>query len=249
MNRFVRSNATLWDEWTKLHLGSDYYAVDTLRSGGVTLGALERSEVGEVAGKSLLHLQCHLGLDALSWARLGASVTGVDISQESIRAAECLRDELEFAAEFICSDIYDLPQHLQRQFDIVFTSCGVLPWLPDLTRWAQVIADYLRPDGIFYINEIHPFKRLLTPRTQDDRGNPITLGYFPRPEPTRVEEQGSYAVESGSWHTAYYWTHSLGEVVTALAGAGLVIEFLHEFDSAEHPGMPVAFSIRARRGA
>src|SRR5512142_3231114 len=121
MNSFVRANRLLWDEWTKLHRDSDYYAADTLRSGGSTLDARARSEVGEVAGKSLLHLQCHMGLDALSWARLGPSVTGVDISQESIRACESLRGELGLAAEFICSDIYDLPQHLDKPFDIVFT--------------------------------------------------------------------------------------------------------------------------------
>ncbi len=246
MNSFVRANQTLWDEWAKLHLASGYYAADTLRGGGVTLGALERAEVGEVTGKTLLHLQCHLGLDTLSWARLGATVTGVDISQESIRAAESLRDELGLAAEFICSDVCDLGQHLNKEFNIVFTSCGVLVWLPDLGRWAELIARYLKPGGVFYISEIHPFKRLLTPRTHDDAGNPITIGYFRGAEPVRVEEQGSYAAESSSWHTAYYWSHGLGEIITPLAQAGLIIEFLHEFDSPEHPGLPVAFSIRAR---
>lgn len=248
MTDFVQANRELWNEWTPINVDSDYYDLDGFKAGQSALGALERDEVGEVAGKSLLDLQCHFGLGTLSWARLGAVVTGVDISDESIRMAQALSEELDIPARFICSDIYALPQVLDAQFDIVFTSGGVLNWLPDLQRWAEIIFNYLKPGGTFYISEIHPIKRILAPRLRDDQGNPIAIAYFPRAEPVRVEEQGSYAKETESWHTAYYWSHSLGEIVTSLVTAGLQLEFLQEFPSDEYPNFPVAFSIRAVRG-
>ncbi len=244
---YTLANRALWDAWSKLHAGSDYYDADGFRAGKLTLGETELEEVGDVCGKTLLHLQCHLGLDTLSWARRGAIVTGVDISGEAIHFARSLAQELEIQAEFLCLDVYELPRVLDRQFDIVFTAGGVLDWLADLTGWAALIARYLKPGGIFYIIEIHPIKKILTPRLQDDRGNSIDRGYFHRPEPVRVEERGSYAVQADSWHTAYYWSHGMGEIVTALAAAGLQLDFLHEFPSAEHPNWPVLFSIRARR--
>ena len=196
MNDYVQANRKLWNEWTGLHLDSNYYDLNGFKAGKVTLGAVERREVGDVSGKSLLHLQCHLGLDALSWARLGAAVTGVDISDESIHVAQALSDEFNVPAQFICSDIYELPQVLDRQFDIVFTTCGVLTWLPDLQRWAKIITHYLKPGGMFYINEIHPIKRVLTPRLQDDRGNPITIGVSARISFGRTAQLSSGVLDS-----------------------------------------------------
>ena len=166
------------------------------KAGKITLGAVERKEVGDVSGKSLLHLQCHLGLDALSWARLGAAVTGVDISDESIHIAQSLSGDLNIPARFICSDVYELPQVLDGQFDIVFTACGVLTWLPNLQRWAEIITYYLKPGGMFYINEIHPIKRVLTPRLQDDRGNPITIGVSARISFGRTAQLSSGVLDS-----------------------------------------------------
>lgn len=244
---YTQANRQLWNEWTKLHVTSEYYDAHGFRVGKSTLGEIELDEVGQVEGKSLLHLQCHLGLEALSWARKGAQVTAVDFSEEAIDFARALGQEQNIPAEFICSDVYELPKVLHRQFDIVFSSHGAICWLADLFRWAKIAASYLKPGGRFYLLDGHPVKRLLCPRVTDDAGNPLDYGYFPRRQPVRVLEQGSYAVESTSWHTAYYWSHSLGEIVTAVAAAGLKLEFLHEFPSEEHPNFPVVFSIRARR--
>jgi SAM-dependent methyltransferase len=191
---------------------------------------LEREEVGDVAGKSLLHLQCHFGLDTLSWARLGAQVTGVDFSEEAITLGRALSDELGIEADFICSDLYDLPTVLTGQFDIVFTSYGVLCWLPDLTRWAEIIAHFLRPGGTFYIAEIHPFAAVFYDE-EDAESLEVFYPYFHTPEPLRFEEEGSYAVpDTQVVHTVTYeWPHSLGDVINSLISAGLQIEFLHEF--------------------
>jgi SAM-dependent methyltransferase len=121
-------------------------------------------EVGDVRGKRLLHLQCHFGLDTLSWARRGARVTGVDFSVEAISAARQLAREvgLELESEFVCSDLYALRSALERAggFDVVYTSYGVLNWLPELESWARLIADYLKPGGVFHIVEVHPTARM-----------------------------------------------------------------------------------------
>jgi len=220
--------------------------------------------VGDVAGKSLLHLQCHFGLDTLSWAREGATVTGVDFSPDAIAAAKSLSKELGIPAEFVCSDVYALPEVLgERTFDVVFTSYGVLSWLHDLERWAGVVARHLAPGGTFYIVEFHPVLGML-----DEEGRRIARPYFHSPEPQEFVEHGSYADRSsGATHTLYQWAHSLADVVNALIDAGLRIEFLHEFPYSVHdcepffqesapgrfvvrasPGLiPLMFSIRATR--
>ena len=191
---------------------------------------LERQELGEVEGHDLLHLQCHFGLDTLSWARLGARVTGVDSSEEGIALARLLSDELGIEATFICSDIYDLPNVLSVQYDIVYTSYGVLSWLPDLTAWADVIAHFLKPGGTFYIVEIHPFAYVFSDE-EDAEGLEVHYPYFHDPEPLRFEEGGSYAARDAevTHNVTYEWTHSVSDIVNSLISAGLRIEFLHEF--------------------
>ena len=229
-NVYTDTNRKLWNLWTKLNGQSkDYFELlNGLKAGNLTLREVELEELGDVEGKTLLHLQCHFGLDTLSWARRGASVTGVDISKEAIALARSLSKELNIDAEFICSDIFDLPTVLHKEFDIVYTSGGVLCWLPDLNRWAEIVANYLKPEGTVYILEGHPIVRVFKPRT-DGNGKPVEWRYFDK-GPIEVEEQRSNGNPSPHpSHKAYYWSHSLGEIITALCSAGLRIEFLHEF--------------------
>ncbi len=225
-----QANTALWNEWAMIHERSAVYDVPGFIQGKSSLHAVELEEVGVVSGKSLLHLQCHIGLDTLSWARLGAIVTGVDFSPAAISVASRVSAEANIPADFVCCDLYDLQLHLNRQFDIVFTSYGVLCWLPDLERWAALIARNLRPGGFFYIAELHPLAAVfdadspaLEPRLRDP--------YFQPAEPVRWEGDGTYAEPHAQVRQRehYEWAHTLGEVVTALAGAGLDIEFLHEF--------------------
>ncbi len=230
--RFIEANRKLWDEWTKLHIqaGTDHRArVEKLAAGGSVLDEDEEAELGDVSGKTLLHLQCHLGLSTLSLARGGASVTGVDWTEEAMAYARSLSQALALPAEFICADLYDLPAILDRQFDLVYTSGGVLTWLPDLKRWAEIVAQFLKPGGTFYMRDMHPIRHILNMPRLDAFGAPIEHNYFGG-EPTCVQERGSYAVpDAPSLHTAYYWTHNLGEIVSALCAAGLRLEYLHEF--------------------
>lgn len=230
MSEHLEINRAWWDEKVSFHAKSGFYDVETFKAGKLTLMDLEREELGDVVGKSLLHLQCHFGLDTLSWARLGAQVTGVDFSAAGIAMADSLSREVGVEANFVCSDIYDLPRALSGRFDIVFTSYGVLCWLPDLRRWAEVIAHFLEPYGTFYIAEIHPFASVFYDG-EDAEDLEVHYPYFHDAQPMRFENQGSYASggSTGTCHVTYEWAHSLGDVVNALISAGLHIEFLHEF--------------------
>lgn len=235
MNDHTQANRKLWNAWTKIHETSKFYDNESFKAGRNTLKPIELEELGNVSGKSLLHLQCHFGQDTLSWARLGAQVTGVDLSDEAIKLARSLAVEINLDARFICSDIYALPydfdEALSERFDIVFTSYGVLAWLGDLPRWAEIIAHYLKPGGIFYIVEIHPYADIL-----DDWETELKLGirypYFQPSEPWVFHAETSYA-DPAAKHTEpitnYQWNHSMAEILNALIDAGLQIQFLHEF--------------------
>jgi SAM-dependent methyltransferase len=256
-------NRTLWDELTPVHIRS--YGVDRFIAGEPWLPQEILEEVGPVKDRSLLHLQCHFGLDSLAWARLGANVTGVDFSPKAIGAAQELSASLNLPAKFICSDIYELPKNLDGTFEIVFTSIGVLCWLHDLTAWAKIIADYLKPGGFFYIMDGHPLLYSL-----DDEGNwEFYLPYFHNESPYIWDDDDpdymdrDYIVKSPS----YEWQWSISDIINALIGAGLSLEFFNEFSRMKSPvypemvqgedglyafprmpvELPVIFSLRARK--
>ncbi len=230
MNDYMKVNLDRWNELVDIHAKSEFYNIAGFKAGTRPLHGLELEELAaDVPGKSLLHLQCHFGMDTLSWAHLGAKVTGVDFSDKAIAQAQALSKELGIDANFVCSNVYDLPQVLSGQFDIVYTSYGVLGWLPDLQRWGQVIAHFLKPGGIFYIAEDHPFIGIFD-NDSLSLDFKITYSYF-LTEPLKFEVQGSYADPNAKLvHTTEYgWNHSLGEIINALISAGLKIDFLHEF--------------------
>ncbi len=239
MDEALRANRRLWDAWTKINAASAFYDVESFRNGehGIRLREYERAEIGPVEGRSLLHLQCHFGLDTLSWARLGARVTGADFSPEGINTARALAAETGIPARFVLSNLYDLPDTLEGRFDIVYTSRGVLGWLPDIEGWAQVAAHFVKPGGFFYVTEIHPVAQAF-----DDEGVApgelrLAYPYWSHPESIRSQVVGSYADRSAPTDglVAHGWDHSLGEIVSALIDAGLQIDFLHEFDFVDWP--------------
>ena len=147
---YFEANKKLWNQRTIVHKDSSFYNLAGFKAGENVLTPIELNELGDVKGKKMLHLQCHFGMDSLNWARLGADVTGVDLSDEAIKEAKQLNDELAMNAKFICCNVYDLKEHLDEKFDIVFTSYGTIGWLPDLDKWAGLIAHYLKPGGTFY---------------------------------------------------------------------------------------------------
>ena len=240
VERYIDSNRRNWDERTPIHAKSDFYDVDGFKAGATSLRSIELEEVGDVKGKSLLHLQCHFGLDTMSWARLGASATGVDFSEEAIALADSLSRDIGIDAKFIVSNVYDLPDVLKGEFDVVFTSYGVLIWLPDLKRWAEVIAHYLKSGGSFYIVENHPFCSVLY-----DEEDATDLRLYYRysnlaTEPLEFAPGSSYADRSFELHSeTYEWNHSVGEILNSLISAGLTIEFFHEFHFGGHRSLPM----------
>jgi SAM-dependent methyltransferase len=228
----VADNRALWDEWTRIHETSAFYDLDGFRRGGIRIKPYELEEIGAVDGLTLLHLQCHFGIDTLSWARLGARVTGADFSPAAIDLARRLADEIGFPeARFVCSEVNDLPNALDGEFDLVYTSNGVLGWLPDIRRWAEVAAHFVRPGGRFYVTEIHPVADVFEGEGVAPGELLLRYPYWEREAPLTFPVQGSYAdptaeVEARSEHG---WFHGLGEIVTALIDAGLRIEAVREY--------------------
>jgi SAM-dependent methyltransferase len=264
---YVEANRAWWDELVPLHAASGFYDLIGFKGGRSSLDGIERSEVGDVTGCSLLHLQCHFGLDTLSWARLGAHVTGVDFSAPAIELARTLTSELDLDARFFCCDLEALASQLPQRFDIVFSSYGVLSWLPDLRQWADVVADHLVPGGRFHLIELHPFAGMFDDQVEDLR---VRFPYFRSHEPIRVERPGSYAVPGAPTtnQVTWSWPAPTSEVITALLDAGLSIESFREYPSCheqllanlvrddgrwrsppDEPQLPLVYAIRASRPA
>jgi SAM-dependent methyltransferase len=239
MDEPMAANRALWDAWTRIHVPSAFYDVNSFRDGtnAIRISEYELADVGPVEGKTLLHLQCHFGLDTLSWARLGARVTGVDFSDEAIAAARALADETGVPATFIRSNVYDLPTVLDRTFDVVYTSKGVLEWLPDIEGWARVVAFFLKPGGTFYIAEVHPVAQVFADEGVGPGELRLAYPYWSHPGPLRFDIRGSYADPGAPTDglVEYGWDHSLGEIITSLIDAGLRIEFVHEHPFLEWP--------------
>jgi SAM-dependent methyltransferase len=223
---YFEANKKLWNTRTSFHAASDFYNVEEFKKGKTSLRSIELTELGdlEVKGKSLLHLQCHFGMDTLSWARAGARATGVDISDESIKLAQKLNDELHLDAQFVCANVYDIRKHIDEQFDVVFTSYGTVGWLPDLNKWAEVISQSLKKGGTFYIADFHPVLWMF-----DDLFQEIIYPYF-NSGVIRSELQGTYADRNADVSSVEYgWNHSLSEIMNSLIKNGLKITAFNEY--------------------
>ena len=237
----IEINRLNWNERTPIHATSEMYNVEGFKAGRITLNDIELEEIGPVAGRSLLHLQCHFGMGTMSWARLGADVTGVDLSDASIDLANQLNDELALGARFIRSNVYDLPNVLHQRFDIVYTGLGALCWLPDLTSWGKIIASYLKPGGTFYLLDEHPIGRVYGPEHFDEGDYELKPNYSYFLDPEGHIEQGERQTYTGSGSittSVYEWQHSMSEIVNSILGAGLRIEFLHEYPFSFFKALP-----------
>ncbi len=222
---YIQTNQSLWDQKTKVHAASDFYDLEKFRRTQNSLNSIELEALGDVTGMDMLHLQCHFGQDSLSWAKLGAKVTGVDFSGEAIQLAHKLSDELQIPASFVQANVLELDQHLQGRFDIIFTSYGTTCWLPDLDQWARVIHHFLKPGGIFYIVDFHPFLW-----TFDHDRMELGYSYFHQKEPYEEITQGTYAdTDAPIQHKEYCWSHSLADQLMPLLRQGLALLEFKEF--------------------
>jgi SAM-dependent methyltransferase len=230
------TNRETWNKKVAIHAKSDFYDMAAFKAGKSSLNRYELDALGDVSGKSILHLQCHFGQDTLSWSRMGARCTGVDISEEGIKLAQQLTNELQLDARFVCCNVLDTSQHISATFDIVFSSYGTIGWLPDLRPWAQMIAERLKSGGIFYMVEFHPIAWMF-----DYTVSPPQMKYgYHQKEAIYEEYEGTYAEDGGPKMTSkeYGWNHSLGEVINALIEAGLEIEYLNEHNASPYDVFP-----------
>lgn len=222
-------NRRKWDESVPLHVASRSYDVPSFLRGRTTLRPLEIQQVGPVRGKTLLHLQCHFGLDTLSWARRGAHVTGVDFSLPAVRAARRLSRQAGIDARFLQSNVYDVPELFEEEeFDFVYTGKGALCWLPDLDRWAQVVAGVLKPGGRLFFLEDHPVAEVFSnePTTTSLE---LRFPYFGS-RAIREETDGTYATAAKMrYRVSYSWMHPVSQILNALIRRGLELESVREY--------------------
>jgi len=261
-------NRKWWNERVPIHVRSEFYDVEGFKAGAETLRPFELEEVGDVTGKRLLHLQCHFGLETLSWARRGASVVGLDFSTPAIEAADRLASETGLDGTFVAADLYDAVATLGgERFDIVYTGLGALNWLSDLARWAEAVTSLLAGGGVLYLAEFHPFADVF-----GDDDLTVEAGYFHDSAGIRIEDGGgTYADLSASTtnNATHEWVHPIADVLGAILGAGLRLELFHEHDYtlfarwphlvAEpggiyrqpegSPRLPLMYSLRARAPA
>jgi 2-polyprenyl-3-methyl-5-hydroxy-6-metoxy-1,4-benzoquinol methylase len=263
---WLRLNRAWWDERAPVHAASGFYDVPGFLAGQDSLRAFEPEEVGDVRGKRLLHLMCHIGLDTLSWARRGAIVTGLDFSRPALDTAVSVAGRAGIgSARFVAAEIGEASQALAGEtFDVVYTGTGVTQWIPDIGSWACTVAALVAPGGFFYIADYHPFPDSFDIVDGEVRG--LRHGYLDH-GPWAEQAAGSYTGPAEtSANTFMKWSHHIGSVVNALAAAGLRIEFLHEYDFTDAPfpglergadglwripagrfGIPLMFSLRAAK--
>jgi SAM-dependent methyltransferase len=265
----MKANQSMWDERAAIHLrdATGFYAIDRFLSGEDILLDIESSEIGDVGGKQLVHLQCHIALDTLCLARRGASITGLDFSGTAIAGARALAAKAALPATFVRGDVYDSPHLLSGKFDIVFVSWGSLNWLPDIRRWGNVVSSLLAPGGYLYLVEQHPF---IAAMKETDGG--MYPGYDWRTPPTRPIVTDTPTTYNGDHtrlvHTRLHeWNHPLSDIIGSLMTAGLRLDFFHEHElipwrclrmlvpvtdrlfglPEAQPAMPLSFSLKASR--
>jgi SAM-dependent methyltransferase len=259
-------NRRWWDERVPIHVGSEFYDVEGFKAGAQPLTPFALEEVGDVTGKRLVHLQCHFGLETLAWARRGASAVGLDFSAPAVEAANRLAAETGLDAGFVNADLYDAVAALDgERFDVVYTGLGALNWLPDLSRWADVVGSLLADGGFLYLAEFHPFTDVFA-----DDDLTVEASYFHDPAGIRIEDDGgTYAdlTASTANNATHEWSHPIAEVIEVVLGAGLRLELFHEHDYTlfprwphlvvepggiwrqpdGSPRLPLIYSLRARR--
>lgn len=224
-SNYIQKNKAAWNDKTDHHFNSAFYDVDSFVKGKNSLNKIELDLLDDVTGKTILHLQCHFGMDSISLSRMGAIVTGVDLSDKAIEKAKELALKTNTNAEFICCDLYDLGEHLDKQFDIVFTSYGTIGWLPDMDKWAAIISKYLKQGGTFIFADFHPVLWMF-----DDDFEKITYKYE-KSDPIIETISGTYADRSAPIISeTISWNHSISEVLNSLIKHGLEITVLNEYD-------------------
>ncbi|MFY1634081.1 class I SAM-dependent methyltransferase [Solwaraspora sp. WMMB335] len=243
MTDYLAVNRASWDERAPAHAASPDYQVERLLADPARLSEVVRFDLprlGDLTGVRGVHLQCHIGTDTLSLARLGATMTGLDLSGASLAQARRIAAAAQTPIEYVEADVYRAAQVLGTNgFDLVFTGIGALCWLPSVVRWAQTVAALLRPGGRLFIREGHPALWAINENRPDGLLVP-DLPYFETAEPLVWDEGGTYVSTDVTFtqNLTHSWNHGLGEIFTALTGAGLRVTMLIEHDSVPWEALP-----------
>ncbi|MCI2975493.1 MAG: class I SAM-dependent methyltransferase [Ferrimicrobium sp.] len=222
----MKANQRWWNERAPLHARAPFYQIDELKNGVSLLDDFEVTEFEIGQAHSLVHLQCHIGTDTIAWARRGLHVTGLDFSQSAIDEATQIANACAIASRWVRAHVYDAVSALGETYDIVDTGKGALTWLHDIDRWAEVVTQLLNPDGRLYLVEFHPIAWTL-----DAENWSIVTDYFASEPVIEHEPQGSSAVPNVEtrWNTTAQWQHTVGDIISAVAKAGLRLDWFHEF--------------------
>lgn len=222
---YIHTNKKTWNDKTDVHIASDFYDNQSFLEGKSTLNSIELELLGDLRGKKILHLQCHFGQDTMTFSRMSAQATGVDLSDKAIERALEFAKQLNLDTTFVCCDVYEAPKHITEKFDIVFTSYGTIGWLPDLEKWAKVITHFLKPNGTFIMADFHPVVWMY-----DNDFREVFYSYF-NIEPIIEEESGTYANKEATIHTkTISWNHPISEILNSLIKNGLSINCFNEYD-------------------
>lgn len=222
---YININQKAWNDKTDVHIASDFYNTQSFLEGKSTLNEIELQLLGDISGKNILHLQCHFGQDTMTFSRMGAKATGIDLSNKAIERANEIANQLNLDTNFICCDLYDAPNHLNEKFDIVFTSYGTIGWLPDLDKWAKVVSHFLKPNGKFIMADFHPVVWMY-----DNDFKEVFYSYF-NIEPIIEEETGTYAEKDAQLSTkTISWNHPISEILNSLISNNLEINSFNEYD-------------------
>lgn len=222
---WLEINKKSWNLRTGMHVDSAFYNLKGFKKSKNSLHSLEIDLLGDIQNESILHLQCHFGMDSLSLEGMGAKVTGIDFSDEAIDFAQNLAKELEMRTEFICANVYDFELAKKNSFNTVFSSYGVVGWLPDLKKWAKVIHENLAEKGRFILVDFHPVLWMF-----NDDFNEIEYSYF-NDEPYIEITKGSYADSSNNKKTtSIWWSHSLSEITMAFINEGFSLTNFKEYN-------------------
>lgn len=229
LNNHLEINKNSWNRRTEIHIQSDFYDIPSFINGKTSLNTIELDLLGDIKGKRILHLQCHFGQDTLSLARMGAQVVGVDLSNKAIEKAKELAQKLQIDSEFICSDVLDLEGKIEGEFDYIFTSYGVLGWLPDLHQWAKVVHAFLKPNGKLLLIEFHPVVWMF-----DDSFKTVSFSYFNKG--AMQDSSETYTDGGGGEKLEFvYWNHALEAVFKGLLDEGMEIKHFSEYDYSPYP--------------
>jgi SAM-dependent methyltransferase len=243
VDRYLKLNRASWDERAPAHAASPDYGVSRFVEDKAFLSDVVRFDLprlGDIRGARGIHLQCHIGTDTLSLARLGAQMTGLDLSPASLEQARLLAQRAGPDVDFIEAPVYDAVEVLGRaSFDLVFTGVGALCWLPSIRKWAHVVAELLVARGRLFLREGHPMLWTLEDVRSDGR-LVVEYPYFEREEPMEFDDPGTYVATTATFthNRTQEWNHGLGEIVTALLDAGMEVTMLTEHDSVPWEALP-----------